>query len=81
MSEQERGIQCTATGRPGKGRERAGGLLYSQGGKGRKALCPSIGVQSVEIEYKDLFLYRVDSKEGLRKKKVSRLLLSVTLSF
>ena len=38
-------------------------------------------MQSVEIEYKDLFLYRVDSKEGLRRKKVSRLLLSVTLSF
>ena len=32
VSEQERGIQCTATVRPGKGMERAGGLLYSQGG-------------------------------------------------
>lgn len=32
VSKQERGIQCTATGWPGKERERAGRLLYSQGG-------------------------------------------------
>lgn len=45
VSEQERGIQCTATGRPGKGRERAGRLLYSQGGRDGK---PCVLVWSAE---------------------------------